>query len=87
MSLYSWPVSSLSGIVKERSFAPIMLYLLIPQNGVRDRTKITYNTALGVIFAVKKYAEQLLQASKYNLIPRLHCQYPCFYTVQITGYS
>lgn len=31
------------------------------KNGVRDQTKITFNTSLGVIFAVKKYAERLLQ--------------------------
>ena len=29
------------------------------QNGVRDRTDITYKTSIGVIFGVKKYAERL----------------------------
>lgn len=28
---------------------------------MRDNAKIMYNTSLGVIFAVKKYAEQLLK--------------------------
>lgn len=31
------------------------------QHGIRDKTDITYNTALGVIFGVKKYAERLLK--------------------------
>lgn len=31
------------------------------KNGVRDRTTVIYNTSLGVIFGVKKYAERLLK--------------------------
>lgn len=31
------------------------------QNGVRDKTTITYNTPLGVIFGVKKYADSLMK--------------------------
>ncbi|KAH3853129.1 hypothetical protein DPMN_095651, partial [Dreissena polymorpha] len=30
------------------------------KHGVRDKTKVMYNSALGVIFGVKKYAERLL---------------------------
>ena len=45
--------------------------LPILQAGVRDKTTISYNTALGVIFGVKKYAERLqkvicLMNSDYN---------------------
>ena len=29
------------------------------QSGVRDKTKVMYNSALGVIFGVKKYANSL----------------------------
>ena len=43
------------------------------QAGVRDRTTITYNTALGVIFGVKKYAERLLKVNfKDNNITHLY---------------
>ena len=31
------------------------------QNGVRDKVTVLYNTALGVIFGVKKYAGRLLK--------------------------
>ena len=31
------------------------------QQGIRDRTNVMYNTALGVIFGVKKYADSLLK--------------------------
>jgi sulfide:quinone oxidoreductase len=31
------------------------------QSGVRDKTHITYNSAIGVIFGVKKYANELLK--------------------------
>lgn len=37
------------------------IHVFLLQHGVRDRTDIMYNSALGVIFAVKKYAEQLLK--------------------------
>ena len=38
------------------------------QNGVREKGKVIYNTALGVIFGVKKYAEELLKVSNI-LVP------------------
>ncbi len=31
------------------------------QHGIRDNTTVMYNTALGVIFGVKKYANSLLK--------------------------
>lgn len=35
---------------------------------MRDKTHITYNSAIGVIFGVKKYANELLKVLKiYNL--------------------
>lgn len=34
------------------------------QGGVRDNATIMYNTSLGVIFGVKKYAERLLEVVK-----------------------
>jgi len=34
------------------------------QSGVRDKTKILYNTSLGVIFGVKKYADSLMPVVK-----------------------
>lgn len=34
------------------------------QAGVRDNATIMYNTSLGVIFGVKKYAERLLEVVK-----------------------
>lgn len=30
--------------------------------GVRDKTQITFNSGIGVIFGVKKYADRLLKA-------------------------
>ncbi len=36
----------------------------ILQSGVRDNATIMYNTSLGVIFGVKKYAERLLEVVK-----------------------
>ena len=41
-------------------------YVNFLQNGVRGKTNITFNTSLGVIFGVKKYAERLL---------KVHCMY------------
>ena len=32
-----------------------------PQHGVREGSTISYNTSLGVIFGVKKYAQRLLK--------------------------
>ena len=34
------------------------------QSGARDSATVTYNTSLGVIFGVKKYAERLLEVVK-----------------------
>ncbi len=34
---------------------------ILHQAGIRDNTKVMYNTALGVIFGVKKYANSLLK--------------------------
>ncbi|XP_003382833.1 PREDICTED: sulfide:quinone oxidoreductase, mitochondrial-like [Amphimedon queenslandica] len=34
---------------------------LFKRNNVRDKTRITYNSAIGVIFGVKKYANELLK--------------------------
>ena len=34
------------------------------QNGVRENTTVSFNTALGIIFSVKKYADILLDIVK-----------------------
>ena len=39
---------------------PVFIFASL-QNGLRDKTTITYNTPLGVIFGVKKYADSLMK--------------------------
>lgn len=56
-------------INSNREMLPLFVFCLI-QNNVRDKTNVTYNSAIGVIFGVKKYANQLLKVSllQYNMI-------------------
>ena len=49
-------------INSNREVFPLFVFCLI-QNNVRDKTNVTYNSAIGVIFGVKKYANQLLKVS------------------------
>ena len=40
----------------------------LTQSGVRDKTTITFNSAIGVIFGVKKYAERLMKVRSCSII-------------------
>lgn len=44
------------------------VFIFYFQNGVRDKVTVLYNTALGVIFGVKKYAERLLKVVEKRFV-------------------
>ena len=54
----------LPNFIRNKVCVAIKLLWFILQGGVRDNATIMNNTALGVIFGVKKYAERLLEVVK-----------------------